>query len=90
MPLIPAVSIAQTTAFAQAWDLNGIKILVDKTAIQFATDWANIALKSFVADVNTQSQKLKAEKAKAAGLPEPAAPAPPPPAPKKSSIVLTD
>ena len=92
MPLIPKVTKEMTTAFAKAWDSNGIKVILDATTIQFATDWANIALASFVDDINKQSQKLKAEKAAAAGLPVDAVATKtvPQPAPRKSSIVLTD
>ena len=91
MPLIPKVTKEMTTAFAKAWDSNGIKVILDNTTIQFATDWANIALASFVDDINKQSQKLKAEKAAAAGVPVDAvATKTVPPPVKKSSIVLTD
>jgi 4-hydroxyphenylpyruvate dioxygenase-like putative hemolysin len=52
------VTAAQTAAFAKAWDSGGIKIILDQTSIQFATDWANIALKSFVADMAAQVAKV--------------------------------
>lgn len=68
MPLIPKVTKEMTVAFGKAWDSNGIKVILDATTIQFATDWANIALKSFVEDINTQSIKLREEKLAAAGL----------------------
>lgn len=88
-PLIPMVTKEMTQGFAKAWDLNGIKVILDSTTVQFATDWANIALKSFVADVNKQAQAIKAEKAKAANITLPPEPVAPPPV-KKSSIILTD
>ena len=52
------VSEAQTKAFANAWDSGGIKIILDNTSIKFACDWANIVLKSFVADMAAQVAKV--------------------------------
>lgn len=61
------VTEAQTKGFAQAWDTGGIKVILDATSIKFATDWANIVLKSFVADMAAQAKvaeaKLAAQKA---------------------------
>lgn len=94
------VTKEQTAAFAKAWDLNGIKVIIDSTTIQFATDYANIVLKSFVADMATQVKKvaeakLAAQKA-AQGQSQVNSAAPPQvnsaPAPvkPKSRIILTD
>jgi hypothetical protein len=52
------VNEIQTAAFAKAWDSGGIKIILDSTSIKFATDWANIVLKSFVADMAAQVAKV--------------------------------
>jgi len=94
MPLIPAVTKEMTKAFAAAWDSGGIKVILDNTTIQFATDWANIALKSFVADINSQAQKLKQEKLDAQGKTAPTNAVATTPVPKsipqKSNILLTD
>jgi hypothetical protein len=87
MPNYPRVSPGDVQNFARAWDLKGIKMILDTTSLQFATDFANTALRSYVDDLIENAQKLKAEKAQAAGQ-EVVTPSVPP-APK-SSIVLTD
>jgi hypothetical protein len=95
---------SQCRAFAQAWDVNGIKMVLDNTTITFATTFANIVLRSCIEDPAVQKHifghvlaQIKAAKAAAAApageapAPEQApAPAPEPPAPAKSSIILTD
>lgn len=91
---------AQARAFAQAWDVSGIKMVLDNTTITFATTFANIVLRSCIEDPEVQKHifqhvlaQIKAAKAAAAGQPAPAAeaaPAAPAPSEKKSSIVLTD
>jgi len=86
MPLIPKVTEAQTKAFANAWDSGGIKVIMDATAIRFATDWANIALSSFVAQIAQDMAKRVAEKKAASPNVAPEVT----PAPVKSSIILTD
>jgi len=80
----PGVTLEQTAAFAKAWDKSGLKILLDKTSIEFAHDWANIVLKSYVDDMVAKAKAAAAAKAKAD-----APPAPPVEKPK-SSIILTD
>jgi 4-hydroxyphenylpyruvate dioxygenase-like putative hemolysin len=93
------VTKEQTAAFAKAWDSGGIKILLDATSIQFATDWANIVLKSFVADMAAQVKKVAEAKLAAQKQADSAAPTQadavatqtvPAPQPSKSSIILTD
>lgn len=99
MPLVPSITKEQTAAFAKVWDSGGIKIILDNTSIQFATDWANIVLKSFVADIAMQAAKVKAVKEAALKQANSAAPAQADavatqtvaaPEPPKSRIVLTD
>jgi hypothetical protein len=95
------VTEAQTRSFANAWDSGGIKVILDTTSVKFATDWANIVLKSFVADMAAQvakvaEAKLAAQKTAEGAGPKVATPAnavatqtvPAPSAP--SRIVLTD
>lgn len=87
MPInYPIIKKEQTAAFAKAWDRSGIKMILDDTSVQFATDWANIVLKSYVDDA-----LAKAAKKQQVNQPPqpPAQPAPEPPTPK-SSIILTD
>lgn len=96
MPLIPKVTEEQTKAFANAWDSGGIKVIMDATSIRFATDWANIALKSFVETI-AQDMAKRVAAAKAAA-PTNAATAPTnavatqtvPASSEKGRIVLTD
>ena|ERR1039458_9100398 len=93
------VTEAQTKAFSLAWDSGGIKVILDNTSVRFATDWANIVLKSFVADMAAQVAKV-AEAKLAAQKTVPGMDSVPtdavatqtvsaPPAPK-SRIILTD
>lgn len=90
MPNYPRVSPGDVQNFARAWDLKGIKMILDNTSLQFATDFANTALRSYVDTLIENAQKLQAAKAKAqAAGPEPATPSVPEP-PKKSLITLTD
>lgn len=87
MPNYPRVSPGDVQNFARAWDMKGIKMILDNTSLQFAVDFANTALRSYVDDLVEQAQKLKAAKAQAAG-PEPATPSVP--EKPKSSLILTD
>lgn len=86
---MPGVTLDATRAFSKAWDSGGIKILLDETALRFATDWANIVLKSFI-----EQQMKMAQAMKAAEVPPPtnavATQTVPPASPQKSSIILTD
>lgn len=76
------VTEAQTKAFSNAWDSGGIKVILDATSVRFATDWANIVLKSFVADMAAQVKKVA--EAKLAAEQKAQTPAP------TSSLILTD
>jgi hypothetical protein len=90
------VTEAQTKAFSLAWDSGGIKVILDNTSVRFATDWANIVLKSFVADMAAQVAKVAEAKLAAQKTQQPvgtdavATQQVAPSAPQKSSIVLTD
>ena len=44
---VPSVTKQATLAFSKVWDSRGIKVLMDGAAIEFATDWANIVLRSY-------------------------------------------
>jgi hypothetical protein len=89
---------SQCRAFAQAWDVNGIKMVLDNTTITFATTFANIVLRSCVEDPEVQKHifqhvlaKIKAAKTAAQPAAPEQAPAPAPePEKPKSSIILTD
>ena len=89
----PGVTLEQTAAFAKAWDKSGLKILLDKTSIEFAHDWANIVLKSYVDDMVAKAQaaaKLKAQVESGKKEPGTVRPPAPPVEKPKSSIILTD
>jgi hypothetical protein len=42
--------LKQAQGFAQVWKKNGLTMILDATAIEFARDFANIVLKSLVMD----------------------------------------
>ena len=88
------VTKEQTSAFAKAWDKSGIKILLDDAAITFACDWANIVLKSFVADMAAQVKRVAEAKLEAQKTVTPTdavlTQTVPAPVPSKSRIILTD
>lgn len=95
MPInYPVVSPGDVQMFARAWDMKGIKMILDATSLQFATDFANTALRSYVNDLAEKAAKMKAARAQTAGVPTQVSPAVPTqvnPAPApKSSIILTD
>lgn len=83
----PKVDPNDVKKFAQAWDLNGIKMILDSTSLQFATDFANVVLRSYV--LNLKEQAAAAIKAKQLAATTPAAPTAATEKPK-SSIILTD
>jgi hypothetical protein len=90
------VTKEQTAAFGKCWDSGGIKIILDNTSLQFATDFANVCLRSFVQDMADQVKKVAEAKIAAQKTAPPAkmqgdiTVAPPAPVPQKSSIILTD
>ena len=91
MALIPKVTKEQTKAFSNAWDSGGIKVIMDETSIRFATDWANIALKSFVAEIaQDMAKRVAAKKAADAPVDAVATTAVAPTAPTPGRIILTD
>jgi len=93
--IIPTVTEAQTRAYEkQAWHLGcGVKPIIDNTTIRFATDWANVILKNFVAEYSVVIKKQVideiraiAQKRQAEQIPSPSGWTETP----KGSIVLTD
>lgn len=90
----PTVNPNDVRGFAQAWDCNGIKMLLDGTSLKFAVDFANTVLRSYVDDLVAQAYKVKqaklaAMKTAAEGATVPAEVATTPTV-AKSSIILTD
>ena len=97
MPIsYPKVVTNDVNGFALAWDMRGIKMILDATSRQFAVDFANTVLRSYVDDLVEKAQA--AQKAKQAAVVEgdqpvkafTAAPVVEPAPKKKSKIVLTD
>lgn len=88
MPInYPKVVPTDVQGFARAWDFRGLKMILDRTSLQFAVDFANTVLRSYVDDLVAKAkagQKLKQS------VEAEAAPAVPAPAPVKSTIILTD
>jgi hypothetical protein len=48
---IPKVDKSQVEGFAKVWNYRGIAIVMDDAHIQFAVDFANVMLRSFVQQV---------------------------------------
>lgn len=82
---VPQVDIAQAAGFAKVWKKNGLTMILDATAIEFARDFANIVLKSLVmdglkraADNAAKAQALKIDATQKS------------PSQQKNQVVLTD
>ena len=45
---VPVVSRAEAKRFSKAWSHNGVALVIDDPLCQFAADFANVVLKSFV------------------------------------------
>lgn len=89
MPInYPRVVPNDVNGFALAWNYKGLKMILDQTSRQFAVDFANTVLRSYVDDLVAKAksgQKLKQsvepEAAPAVATAEP---------PSPSRIILTD
>ena len=94
--VIPTVTEAQTRAYEkQAWHLGcGVKPIIDNTTISFATDWANVILKSFVAEYSAVIKKQVIDEIRAIAQKKQAEQATPSPSgwteTPKGTVVLTD
>jgi hypothetical protein len=53
---IPAVSREEAKRFSKAWSHNGVALVIDDPLCQFAADFANVVLKSFVQSFMQQQQ----------------------------------
>jgi len=51
------VTIEETRKFSHVWRYRGIVILMDDVHLQFATDFANVALQSFLGRVRASQVK---------------------------------
>lgn len=63
---IPIVTTDQTCDFAERWTWNGVYVQQSPANIQFATDWANIVMASFIEEQVKQIQRKRAEAEEAA------------------------
>ena len=57
------VELAEAEKFAKVWNKNGIHILLQPEAIQFANDWANVVLNNFVAKMQAEYAQAQAKAA---------------------------
>ena len=66
--MIPSVPVTETEKFSKEWTYNGIAITLDKPALQFATDWANVLLRQYAIGLqqalNQQAAQPKEEASK--------------------------
>jgi hypothetical protein len=49
-----------TAGFAQVWTKNGVAIAIGDVYLDFATDFANVVLRNFVATAEEQARRLRA------------------------------
>ena len=93
--VIPTVTEAQTKDYySKSWHLGqGVKPLIDGVTVRFSTDWANVILKSFVAEYSVVIKKQVIDEIRAIAQKKqaetPASPSGWTETPK-GSIVLTD
>lgn len=60
MPAQPfSVQLTDATNFSKVWNYKGVEILLEVPHCQFATDYANIVLKSFVDQMVAKAQLAK-------------------------------
>jgi hypothetical protein len=55
--LVPQVGVEQAKSYSNVWKYNGLALPLEPHHIQFATDFANITLKSFVLECQEKAQK---------------------------------
>ncbi len=59
------VKYEDALAFSKVWNHKGIAVPLQDVHVQFANDFANICLRSFVEDMMKQAAQRKAEAEKA-------------------------
>lgn len=63
------VSLDDAKSFAKVWNYKGLAVPLDEIHCQFANDFANIAIRSFIEFTMAQAKaRAEAEAAKAAPL----------------------
>ena len=84
---IPQVTMKDVEGFAKVWNKGGITMLLDNTSKEFARDFANIVVKSFVLDQMKRAMQVQAAQAAQVGQQTVLSPAPQPAPPEKSIIL---
>lgn len=57
------VTLPDAQGFAKVWNYKGIAVPIDEIHAQFACDYANVVLRSFVEMVQANAKKALEEKA---------------------------
>jgi len=79
----PTVNLAAVEGFLKVYNRGAVYVLFDNKSKQAMVDFANVALKSYVDDLQAKAKQMRAEAMqKAAPVPAPEKP--------KSSLILTD
>lgn len=60
------VSLKDTVGFSKVWTYNGVSMIINDTAIQFATDYANLVLANFIRQCQLEAE----QQARAAAAPK--------------------
>lgn len=54
--MIPQITKQEAEKFSKVWDYNGVQIPLTDPHFKFATDFANVVLKSFVLQCKAQAE----------------------------------
>ena len=84
----PTVNRAAVEGFLKVYNRGAIYVLFDDKSKQAMVDFANVALKSYVDDLQAKAKKMMADAMQKSSAAPQAAPAPV--EKPKSSIILTD
>ena len=52
--IIPQITADETRRFSSVWTLNGVAVPFDEVGITFATDFANVCIRSLFAQLQPQ------------------------------------
>ncbi len=56
---IPQVPEGEAAKFSQVWNHNGVNVIIDPVALKFATDFANVCLRSVFAEMIHRAQQMQ-------------------------------
>jgi hypothetical protein len=54
---VPVVNVSEAKRFSKAWSHKGVALVIDMPLCQFAADFANVVLKSFVQSLIQQQME---------------------------------